>query len=62
MYYDYDGYGWTELIGMIDTSYTYFNGIRFTSYIYERESQFNDKPFVGWDDLHTAVGVELVLV
>lgn len=30
VYYDYDGYGWKEMIVMIDTSYTYFNGIRFT--------------------------------
>jgi hypothetical protein len=30
VYYDYDGYGWTEMIGIVDTSYNIFNGLRFT--------------------------------
>jgi hypothetical protein len=30
VYYDYDGNGWIEMIGIVDTSYELFNGIRFT--------------------------------
>ena len=30
VYYDYDGYGWVELLGMVDSSYMLFNGICFT--------------------------------
>jgi hypothetical protein len=30
VYYDYDGYGWIELIGIVDANYANFNGIRFT--------------------------------
>ena len=30
VYYDYDGSGWIEMLSIVDTTYTVFQGIRFT--------------------------------